>query len=217
MSHGYVQPHNFQDLPSIRPSSNNPNQPNPSMRPSSRHKMPNDSGHNQVNHTDIEKRIKYVAYGGKAAFQIEQSITKDGRHTIMVESAPKINTNDPNDKRYEWTNKLSFQLSQEELPFMIGVLLGIIPSVRFDMHGSDNSKFLEIINQGNKFFFKNGAAEHGLKVAPISIVEGFQFGLLGLNQYTKNYPDLSSDAILTTIRMFLANNAKSGIYKQPKT
>ena len=85
------------------------------------------------------------------------------------------------------------------------------------MHGQDKSKFLEIINQVNKFFFKNGAADKSLKVAPISIVEGFQFGLLALNQYTKNYPDLSSDAILTTIRMLLANSAKSGIYKQPNT
>jgi len=160
-------------------------------------------------------RIKHVAYG-KSAFQVEQSITKDERHTVMLESAVKLAPNDPNDKRYDWAQKLSFQLSQEELPFFIGVFLGIIPSVRFDMHGPDKSKFFEVINQGTKYFLKNGSADRGLKVAPVSIVEGFQFGLLGLNQYTKNYPHLSSDAVLTSIRMLLASASKAGIIKQPK-
>jgi hypothetical protein len=170
----------------------------------------------QVRPLEPAFRIKHVAYGGKAAFQVEQSMTKDERHTVMLESAPKLVTNDPNDKRYDWSQKLSFQLSQEELPFFIGVFLGIIPSVRFDMHGQDKSKFLEVINQGNKYFLKNGSADRGIKVAPVSIVEGFQFGLLGLNQYTKNYPHLSSDAVLTSIRMLLASASKVGIIKQPK-
>lgn len=162
-----------------------------------------------------EKRIKLVAYGGRAAFQFEQSQTKDGVSTVGIESAPKLNPNDHNDKRYKWDEKTTFQITFEELPILVAVLLGFTKSIRFDNHGSDN-KFFEIENQGKNFFMKLGGAK-GLKVAPVSVIEGYHFGMLALNEYTKNFPDISTDTALIGIRLMLKQLNENGLLKLPQT
>ena len=90
--------------------------------------------------------VKFVAYGGKAAFQVSSSKTKEGKHTINVESANKLNPNDSNDRKLDWSNKILFQLTINELPVFIAVMFGFIQSARFDLHGACNSKFLEVVN-----------------------------------------------------------------------
>jgi hypothetical protein len=145
---------------------------------------------NQISITEDEKKqnLKLVAYGKSAAFQVEQSMSKDGKHTIMIEAATNSNNSD---RRYDWSNKLCFQLSFDELPVFCAVMLGMCMGARFDMHGLDKSKFFDAVNQNKNFYLKLGANGICLKVAPVSVIESYHFGMLALNEYGKNFPDLS--------------------------
>lgn len=160
-----------------------------------------------------EERLKLVAYGSKAAFQVESSITKDGQKTVAIESAQKNDMNNSNAKSYNWKAKIKFQVTLDELPLFVAVLLGLTPAVRFDNHGDEN-KFLEITNQGGNFFLKLGG-KSGLHVAPLPVVLAYQFGMVGLNEYVKNFPSLNSETVLLSIRLMVKQMSDNNLIKQP--
>lgn len=144
-----------------------------------------------------KNQLKFVAYGTKTAFQFDPSETTKGAQTVMIESAAKIGGGG-SELDYDWKKKIQFQITLSELPFLIGVLFGFLPEVRFDMHGTAK-KWFEVENQGGKFFFKCGQ-EGKLNVMPVPLPEASSFGLLALNQYTANFPLLTSDSVLQSVQ-----------------
>lgn len=157
--------------------------------------------------------LQLVTYGARAAFQMETSQSKDGWHTILVESASREEPNNPSNLRYLWKSKNTIQIGRAELPLFVGVFLGLLPSVRFDHHGN-NFKHLEIINQNNNFFIKLGGKGLPLHVAPMPLAEAFMYGSMGLTQYARNFEGLSSDAALNIITKLSNQLYSSGSYKQ---
>ncbi|WP_240224732.1 hypothetical protein [Rheinheimera hassiensis] len=148
----------------------------------------------------VEPRIEHVGYGKNAAFQFSSGKSRSGLHTVFMESAKRLNPNDPNNRDYNWQKKILLQLTASELPIVIAVLMGQLPSCEFKNHGPQN-KWFSIENQGKNFYMKMGASQMEMNVAPISLVDALQFGTIALVSYIKNYPGLSSEAALTTIRM----------------
>lgn len=159
---------------------------------------------------------KFVAYGGKAAFQLGDSKTKDGKHTIMIESANKLNPNDRNDRKLDWNNKVCFQLTINELPIFIAVMYGFLSAARFDSHGACNSKFLDVFNQGDKFFFKSGAKDVALKVAPVSVTEATHFGMMALGAYAQNFPGISSESVMSGLKVLIKRLCDTNAITQPQ-
>lgn len=157
--------------------------------------------------------LQLVTYGTKAAFQMETSISKDGWHTILVESASKEDPNNPANLRYLWKNKTPIQIGRAELPLFVGVFLGLLPSVKFDNHG-DNLKYLEIVNQNKNFFIKSGGKGLPLHVAPMPLAEAYMYGSMGLTQYARNFDGLTSDAALNIITRLCNQLYSCGNYKQ---
>lgn len=136
--------------------------------------------------------LQLNTYGKKFGFQFETSETKNGWYTVKIESAERLNPNDPNNKRYNWERKTAIQLTKSELPIFAGVMLGFVDKARFDNHG-DTNKFLEVENQGKNFFIRTGGTGLGLHVAPIPTVEAFMYGTMALNEYARNFAGLSTD------------------------
>lgn len=162
------------------------------------------------------KSAKLVSYGGKAAFQVEVSETKDGKHTVSIESAGKLNPTSIDDKRFNWKEKINFQLTLNELPIFISVMYGFIPAARFDQHGADNSKFFDIINQEKNVFFKMGAKDLSLKVAPIPITEAMHFGMLALGSYRQNFPGLLAQDAMAGIKVLVNRLQQTHQIKIPR-
>lgn len=161
-----------------------------------------------------ESGIKLVAYGGSYAFQCQQARTVAGWHTIQFESAPKNHTS-PTDRTFNWSQKIAFQITDSELPMLIAVLFGFLPAIRFDLHGPEKNKWLEIVNQGNRMFFRAGM-KGSPHVAPVSLIEASMFGLLALNQYTANFPLLNSDSVLASVKILARQSFEAKTYKVPK-
>lgn len=155
--------------------------------------------------------LQLNSYGGKCAFQIETSITKDQWFTVNIESAEREDPKDPQNKRYVWANKTVLQMTKSELPIFTAVMLGLLPSARFDNH---DTKFFEVINQDKNFFFKSGGQNRALHVAPVPTVDAYMFGTAALTQYCRNFNGLSTDAGFQIISRLAAQLAACGGYNQ---
>ena len=62
-----------------------------------------------------------------------------GVHVVTIESARALDTGG-----YDWARKLTVQLTPEEMPAAVAVLMNIRPSARFERHGPERDKFLEL-------------------------------------------------------------------------
>ncbi|MCF4010648.1 hypothetical protein [Rheinheimera sp. UJ63] len=156
--------------------------------------------------------LQLNTFGKKCAFQVETSQTKGGWMSVNIESAERENPNDPNNKRYLWTNKTVLQMTKTELPIFAAVMLGFLPSARFDNH---DSKFLEVINQGQNFFMKSGGGQgRSLHVAPVPTIEAYMYGTLALTQYCRNFNGLTTETGLQIITKLAAQLSDCGGYKQ---
>ncbi|MCP4589075.1 hypothetical protein [Pseudoalteromonas sp.] len=139
-------------------------------------------------------------YGKSSAFQFSGCKTKDGRNSVFIESAMRSNPNNPQDKTYLWGDKIMFQATFNELPQLIAVLTGFMPSIKMDNHGGESRKFLEIERQDRNFFFKMGAKDKPLRACPITFIDAHQCALLCLDQYAANFPNVSSNTIVSLIK-----------------
>lgn len=164
-----------------------------------------------VNEDPIEQNSKYMnepwflqikSHGKTCAIQAETSATKSDWHTVNIESAKK----DPRDEtgmKFDWKKKTMIQLTRNELPVFIAVLLGMLPGCKFANHGNAN-KYLEIENQGKCFYMKVGGTGIPMHTIPVPAVEGYQFATLALGQYVRNFDGLTADAAINIIER-LAN------------
>lgn len=156
--------------------------------------------------------LQLNTYGGKYAFQLETSQTKDGWYTVNIESAPRENPKDPSNKRYLWNKKTVLQMTKSELPILTAVLLGLLPSARFDNHGQ-NFKCLEVINQGKNFFFKTSGSGLIMHVARVPTVDAFLYGSMALTQYARNFNGLSTESAMDVISRLANQLFDQGGYK----
>lgn len=86
-------------------------------------------------------------FGKTAAHTLEISNHRRSRqflgvNVVSIESARPLANGG-----YDWNNKLSLQLTPEEMPEVIAVLLGLVGEVTFSNHGSDRNKSVTFKNQ----------------------------------------------------------------------
>tara|TARA_Y100000780_G_scaffold178995_1_gene164308 strand:+ start:23242 stop:23793 length:552 start_codon:yes stop_codon:yes gene_type:complete len=149
---------------------------------------------------DPKDYFQIKLYGKSSAFQFSGCKTKDGRSTVFIESAMRCNPNNPQDKTYQWGDKIMFQVTFNELPELIAVLSGFKSELKMDNHGGESRKFLEIVKQERNFFFKMGAKDKPLRACPITFIDAHQCALLCLNQYSENFPNINSNTIVGYIK-----------------
>jgi hypothetical protein len=92
-------------------------------------------------------RTKLKLYGRDAAHTLESGPHKRsadflGVHVVTIESARALAGG-----TYDWEQKLLLQLTPEEMPAVLAVLMGLSPQVRLDHHGTHRNKFVEIRRQ----------------------------------------------------------------------
>jgi len=210
-THGRAQPQQAPSRP-IQPSQSSNGHGEMHQRIAQQPSSESNSGKSHSNKSH-EPRLEHVGYGKNAAFQFSSGRGKgqDGFSTVFIESAKRLSPNDPNSREYNWKAKIIVQVMPSELPIVIAVLLGFLPSCEFKNHGQDN-KWFAIENQGKNYCMKMGASQKELNVAPITLVDALQFGTIALVSYTKNYPGLTSDAALTTIRMMAKQMYDNGAF-----
>jgi hypothetical protein len=83
------------------------------------------------------------AHGGKAALTFAADYTQGGDPTVVIEAATMLNREQ---RTYDWSNKLRFQLTRHELQLVTALLFDMVPELHFSNH---NDKWLQIKRQDN--------------------------------------------------------------------
>jgi len=171
--------------------------------------------HDVVKPKPQKRFLNIKSHGTKTAIEVAPDVTTKEWQTIRLEAAGKVS---PSGKEYDWKSKISVQLTKQELPVVIGVLLGYLPSAEYGNHGGDKNKGFSIENQGKNFFFKvlEGATSK-MMVCPVPIVEAHLMGMLALSQYVKNFEGMSCEAGIIAIRTMCSHMVKGDAYPKVKS
>lgn len=97
---------------------------------------------------EARQRQAIRLFGSTAAHTLEISDHRRASNFLGV-SVVVIESAHPAPPGFDWENKLSIQLTPEEMPEVIAVLLGIRKEAIFSNHGTDRNKSVTFRNQDN--------------------------------------------------------------------
>ena len=141
-------------------------------------------------------RVQCRIYGGKAALCVEADETRQHEPTLRLEVARATGP-----REYDWTRKLTLQLTRDELPVVAATVLGLLPRCLFKNHGPDNNKGLEIEHQGSHLFIRLFQKDHGVFAVPVGAADSFHLGALCLRPLRQAAPWLSDQGVLTMLKL----------------
>lgn len=141
------------------------------------------------------KYYSIKVHGGKAAIEFKTDTTRKGVKTIRIEAAQGAN------KKFNWTDKISIQLTHTGLIDIISAFLFIKPVVELKHYGANNDKSIKVEYQqgrqgGGKLFVQVSQIGKNMLGVPVPINEAVRIGQFALDQYLKNYDRLSADVVL---------------------
>ena len=150
---------------------------------------------------------KVKVYGSKYALTLESSMTKGSstkpsRNTITIEAAKSVGQN-----RFDWQNKVAFQLTPAELRTFAQVFLGFKNELSFKNHGPNNDKWMsverQVIERGarageEKFFLKLGS-QAGIFPVPVEMDDVFDIQALALKRISDDHPHLGVSNIMAML------------------
>jgi hypothetical protein len=138
--------------------------------------------------------LKFHAASG--AMEAKADRTKAGIHTLRIEFAIPITKGS---KSYDWKNKIAFQITRSDLPKFLMVVLGISKEAKFQHYGANNDKSLTLkfqkSNYGVSLFIQATKGSQNCAM-PVALTDTVIVGHFGLTQYIKNFPRLSTEAVL---------------------
>ena len=141
-------------------------------------------------------RVQCRVYGGKAALCIEPDETRQGEPTLRIEAARATAP-----RKYDWRQKLSLQLTREELPVIAATVLGFLTHCEYKNHGPNQDKGLEIVHQGTHLFVRLFQKERGVVAVPVTAADSYALGALCLRQLRKTAPWLSDQGVMTLLKL----------------
>jgi len=118
-------------------------------------------------------RLRLRLFGQSAAHTLEVTSHRRGgdflgAHVVSIDSAPALGAG----AGYDWARKLTLQLTPEEMPAVLAVLMGLAPAVRFGHHGAGRDKFFEVRRQQGGLVIVTG--QHPLSYAvPVPTATGY--------------------------------------------
>jgi hypothetical protein len=140
--------------------------------------FPNASGSASAGHSPDESRLRLRLFGKAAAHTLEVTPHRRGGdylgvHVVSIDSAHALGSGGG----YAWERKLVIQLTPEEMPAAIAVLMNLSPSARFGQHGVERDKFVELRRQADGLVVVTG---QGSSVYAVPVRPAAVYYLLGL-------------------------------------
>ena len=140
-------------------------------------------------------------YGSKAAMYLALDETRAGIHTLRLEGAMARGVRD-----YDWQNKISIQLTQQELPHVAAVLFGWVQGCEYKNHGPAKNKGFKLTLQEKRnetgLFVNISEANKPLCAIPVSAVDLFYLRNLAMEQIAKQSPTLDSQSLLSSLKTY---------------
>lgn len=119
-------------------------------------------------------------YGSKAALCFNASETRGGVPTVNLDGAVSNGH-----RSFDWNQKITIQLTKSELPVVVAVMLGMLPSCKFSSHGPANDKGFSVQHQGKSVFIQVFAKDKPAVSVPVSPEDTFYVSALLLDQLKK--------------------------------
>jgi hypothetical protein len=120
---------------------------------------------------------------------------RDQEQTVRLEAAAATAP-----KAYAWQDKLTLQFTSRELPQVLAVLMGWLPSYRVSNHGEANDKGCSFENQQGGKLFVSVWQGKSARAVPVMAPDVFPVMDLVIKQLLSNSPHLTPDALLSTVR-----------------
>ncbi|MDH6186782.1 hypothetical protein [Polaromonas sp. CG_23.6] len=133
--------------------------------------------------TRAPERLQVKLFGSQAAHTLEtvphrRSSSFMGVQVVTIESARALGKDGSDGSGgYDWGRKLTVQLTPEEMPGAMAVLMNLSASVRFGQHGAARDKFVELRRQDGGMVLVTG---QGSAVYAVPVKTGQLYYLLGL-------------------------------------
>lgn len=153
---------------------------------------------------DPTTRQKIRIYATSAALTAEVSpiMLKDSCNQTTTGSTLNLDVAVKASDGFDWSNKITIQLSENELPEFSALLMGYHDS----MKAQRANKGIEIIRQDKRLFLKASKKGGALYALPIPTAAIFKLNVLALELLKEQNHTSDVNVIIASLRMF----AKSG-------
>lgn len=167
--------------------------------PARQNTLPNQDSTPRNRPSGDTERYSVHTYGGKAALCFEADQTRRGAATVSVDAADATGP-----RQYDWQSKIRIQLTQNELPQVAAVFLGLLPGCKFSSHGQASNKSIEFRRQPGKasqlVFVRVIEAEKKAKAVPITNADCFRVEALLMRQLKIQHPYLDGTMLMAMLR-----------------
>lgn len=133
-------------------------------------------------------------YGGKAALCFNADTTKAEGNTVRLEAAPSRGP-----RSYDWERKVAIQFTIKEMPFVLAVFMGWLPSVQFSAHGPKQDKGFSFEHQKDKVFARVWQGKEAQMAVPVFAEDMFAVVDVLLRQMVKNSPHLGVQGVMAVV------------------
>lgn len=156
-----------------------------------------EAGEPEPNKTRPEIESTHL-YGGKAAFCFTKDKTQSGANPTITIDAARVFSGQQ--RKYDWKNKVAFQLTVGELPLVFGVFYGFLESIYLPGHGRTNNKALTIQDQKDKYFLSMNVTGEGSIAIPAISKDTFRVMGMLLEQMKLNFPGLDTKDVIAIVK-----------------
>jgi len=137
----------------------------------------------------------FKIFSSAAALCVAEATTKTERkHTINIEGAVAL-AGGGSRKTFDWPNKIVIQLTVQEAYQVLALLENKIRSLRFDGHGREHDKSLQIEFQDSHYFFRLIQRGRAAVAVQVRAVDSFQVVSLIYKQLLRNESHLQIEDI----------------------
>lgn len=132
----------------------------------------------------------FKIFGSSAALCIAEATSRaERKHTINIEGAVALAGGTR--KTFDWPNKIVVQLTVQEAYLVLALLENKIRSLRFDGHGREHDKSLQIEFQDSHYYFRLLQRGRSAVAVPVRAVDSLQIVSLLYKQLLRNESHLS--------------------------
>lgn len=141
----------------------------------------------------------FKIFSTAAALCIAEATTRaERKHTINIEGAVALAGGGAR-KTFDWPNKIVVQLTVQEAYQVLALLENKIRSLRFDGHGREHDKSLQIEFQDSHHFFRLIQRGHAAVAVQVRAVDSLQIVSLLYKQFLANDPHLRIEDVRTMV------------------
>lgn len=153
-------------------------------------------------------RLQVKLFGSNAAHTLEIGPHRRGSHFMGVQvvtiesaraSAQCSNGGTGGSHGYDWGHKLTVQLTPEEMPGALAVLMNLCPSIRFGQHGPARDKFVELRRQDGGMVLVTGQGS-AVYAVPVKTAQLYYLLCLFARAMAKAMPGSSVADVLALVK-----------------